>query len=110
LQNLISNAIKYRHPGRKPHITVSTSCTSEFIVLTISDNGLGFDIEAVQNNLFRPFKRFHQETSGMGVGLYIIKYMVERNGGKIEVASKTDEGTQFILYLKPYEQESYIAG
>jgi two-component system CheB/CheR fusion protein len=109
LQNLISNAIKYRHPRRKPHIILKTSCTENFVVLTIADNGQGFDLEAVQNSLFKPFKRFHPEASGMGVGLYIIKYMVERNGGKIEVESQINEGTKFILYLKPYEQENNTA-
>lgn len=108
LQNLISNAIKYRHPRRKPHITLKTSRTPDFTILTIADNGLGFDVDAVQNSLFRPFKRFHQEASGMGVGLYIIKYMIERNGGKIKVESNVNEGTQFTLYLKPYEQENHL--
>ncbi|WP_224999829.1 CheR family methyltransferase [Cesiribacter sp. SM1] len=109
LQNLLSNAIKYRHPRRKPHILLTTTCTENFVVLTISDNGQGFSLEAVQNSLFKPFKRFHPEASGMGVGLYIIKYMVERNGGKIEVESQVNEGTKFILYLKPYEQENNTA-
>ncbi|AHM61685.1 signal transduction histidine kinase with CheB and CheR activity [Flammeovirgaceae bacterium 311] len=104
LQNLISNAIKYRHPQRTPHIILRTTCSPEYVILTIADNGQGFDMEAVQNSLFKPFKRFHEQASGMGVGLYIIKHMVERNGGRIDVESRLHEGTKFTLYLKPYDQ------
>lgn len=109
LQNLISNAIKYRHPQRKPHISLSTTCTREYVILSVADNGQGFNIEAVRKNLFKPFKRFHHTTSGKGVGLYIIKYMIERNGGMIEVDSQLGEGTEFTLYLRPYEPENYTA-
>jgi sigma-B regulation protein RsbU (phosphoserine phosphatase) len=68
-----------------------------------SDNGRGIDIEEHGQDLFKPFKRFHREKEGMGVGLYVIKYMVAKNGGHIEVDSKVGEGTSFNIFLKPYE-------
>lgn len=103
LKNLISNAIKYRSPERNPLIQVKTEYQGEFIVLTVADNGRGIDMEEHGRNLFKPFKRFHRETEGMGVGLYVIKYMVTKNGGHIEVESNVGEGTTFRIFLKPYE-------
>lgn len=101
-KNLISNSIKYSKPGEQPRIQLKTECNKQFVLLSITDNGTGFDAQALQGKLFKPFKRFHQQTSGMGIGLYIIKYMVVKNGGKIEVESEINKGTTFKLYLKPY--------
>jgi two-component system, chemotaxis family, CheB/CheR fusion protein len=102
LKNLLSNSIKYRKPDQQPLIQLKTSRKDQFVLLTITDNGTGFDAQALKGKLFKPFKRFHQQTSGMGIGLYIIKYMVVKNGGKIEVESEINKGSTFKLYLKPY--------
>ena len=102
LKNLISNAIKYHDPERKPEIKVKTEEQNGFLVLTVSDNGRGIDMEVHGDDLFKPFKRFHNETEGMGVGLYVIRYMVAKNGGHIEVESEKGEGTSFRVFLKPY--------
>ncbi|MDO1446482.1 HAMP domain-containing sensor histidine kinase [Rhodocytophaga aerolata] len=59
-----------------------------------------------ENNLkklFRMFKRFHTHVEGTGIGLYIVKRIVENAGGKIEVESKVDEGTKFSIFL-PYAE------
>lgn len=102
LKNLISNAVKYRSPERKPVVRLKTEKEGDFVVLTVTDNGKGIDMEEHGQDLFKPFKRFHIETEGLGVGLYVIRYMVARNGGNIEVDSKKGEGTSFRFFLKPY--------
>jgi signal transduction histidine kinase len=108
LYNLLSNAIKYRSPERNPEIKISTSQKDRYIVLTIQDNGLGLN-ENQQKRLFTMFKRFHTHVDGTGIGLYIVKRIVENKEGKIEVGSKKGEGTTFKIYFlneqKKYEQE-----
>lgn len=99
LYNLVSNAIKYRSPDRVPAVEISTYKKGNHIVLKVSDNGLGFN-PSYQNKIFGMFKRLHQHVEGSGVGLYIVKRIVENSGGKIEVQSQIDVGTTFEVYFK----------
>lgn len=103
MRNLISNAIKYRQPDRALKITITSrpvddTCT----LLTVADNGIGIDLDKHGQHLFKPFKRFDSKTEGKGIGLHVIKNMVERNGGKIEISSTPGEGVRFDVYLKEY--------
>lgn len=100
IYNLFSNAIKYRHPDRAPHVTISAKEETEFIRIEIEDNGLGIDLEHNRSNLFNLYKRFHFHVEGKGLGLYLVKTQVAALGGRIEVYSEIDSGTKFILYLK----------
>ena len=104
LRNLISNAVKYRRPDQKLIVQISTQVTDmpDHVLLRIQDNGLGFDSERAGNKLFKPFSRLNKEIKGMGIGLYLIKTMVERNGGWVEVESRLNEGATFKVYLKSY--------
>lgn len=98
--NFISNSIKYRHPGRKPQVFVRTSKVAEDeLLLTISDNGFGMDAEK-QTKIFGMFTRLHKHVEGSGIGLYIVKRMIDNAGGRIEVESQLNEGTTFKIYLK----------
>lgn len=98
LFNLLSNAIKYSHPDRKPRIVVSCEQREEGQVLQVRDNGLGLN-PVQKSKLFTMFKRFHDHVEGSGVGLYMVKRMVENAGGRIEVESELGEGTTFSVYL-----------
>jgi len=98
LYNLLSNAIKYRSGERRVVINISTFYEKANIVLSVKDNGLGLTQEN-QNKLFSMFKRFHVHVEGTGIGLYIVKRTIENYGGKIEVNSKLNEGTEFKLYF-----------
>lgn len=99
LYNLLSNSIKYRHPNREPVINVSTDTFgNNGIVITIEDNGLGIE-EQHLSQIFGMFKRVHQHVEGSGVGLYIVKRIVENAGGEITVESKVEEGTRFEIRL-----------
>jgi two-component system CheB/CheR fusion protein len=99
MYNLLSNALKYCSAERKPHIQISTRQEKEYIVLSFADNGLGMN-EKQQAKLFSMFKRFHTQVEGTGIGLYMVKRIVENNEGSIEVESQENKGTTFRVYLK----------
>ncbi|MFD1186876.1 PAS domain-containing protein [Pontibacter rugosus] len=101
LHNLFSNAIKYRHPDRRPQVEIKSSWQEGNLKLTISDNGLGIDLEKHGKRLFGAFNRLHSHTEGSGLGLYIVKRIVETKGGQISVSSKEGYGTTFTIKLKP---------
>ena len=99
LYNLISNAIKFQATGRDCIIDISTRLIEPYVLLRVKDNGLGI-AQQHQDNLFTMFKRFHDHVEGTGVGLYMVKRIVESAGGKIEVESEEDKGAEFKIYLK----------
>ncbi|HEY0897853.1 MAG TPA: HAMP domain-containing sensor histidine kinase [Sphingobacteriaceae bacterium] len=103
LSNLISNAIKYRQKDVPLKIELETRREREFIILSIKDNGIGIDLTKNMDKLFQPFKRFTSQASGTGLGLSLIKRMVELNGGYLEVYSTPGEGTRFVVFLKEYK-------
>ncbi|GGK79337.1 chemotaxis protein CheB [Rufibacter glacialis] len=96
--NLISNAIKYRSPEREPRITVRCQEQKKYLVLEVQDNGLGLPQEQ-QEQLFSMFQRFHDHVEGTGIGLYMVKKILNNAGGKIEVDSHLGEGTTFRVFL-----------
>lgn len=98
LYNLLSNAIKYRSPERIPAVHVCTAHRDSYVVLSIADNGLGIP-EALQSKLFGMFQRLHTHVEGTGVGLHIVKRMVENSGGHIKVTSEENRGTKFEVFL-----------
>ncbi|MGK7389265.1 MAG: ATP-binding protein [Candidatus Cyclobacteriaceae bacterium M2_1C_046] len=102
LHNMISNAIKYSRSGFPLELNIETEQRGKFTLLKISDNGIGIDLEKYGDNLFKPFRRLTQQAEGKGIGLSLIKSMIEKNGGKIEVESAPGEGTTFYCYLCPY--------
>lgn len=98
--NLLSNSIKYKAPDRPGEITISTYLKDAFFVLRFADNGMGMDAALHGDQIFGLFKRFHKNLSGNGVGLYLVKQIVERNGGFIRVESEIGVGTIFEIFLK----------
>ena len=99
LFNLISNGIKYKCPNRPPNITVRTKVTSEEILLEVEDNGCGIEAKYIPE-LFDKYFRINSTIEGSGLGLYIVKRMVENRGGRVEVVSKVGEGSRFSVFLK----------
>jgi signal transduction histidine kinase len=99
--NLVSNAIKYR-ADTPPVIKITSGREGRHVVLTVEDNGIGMDLQKIGNELFKPFRRFHTIREGKGIGLHIIKGMVEKNGGYIEVKSEPGKGTRFKVYMVEY--------
>lgn len=99
LYNLLTNAIKYRSPDRPIQINIRTSIQDSYILLSFADNGLGIQADQIEK-IFLMFKRVHTHVEGSGIGLYIVKRIIENNGGKIEVESEPGKGTTFNMYFK----------
>jgi len=98
LYNLLSNAIKYQSPERDCIIKTRTRLEAHYVVLSVKDNGLGIS-ERHQEQLFTMFKRFHDHVPGTGIGLYMVKRMMENAGGKVTVQSQEGRGTEVKLYF-----------
>jgi PAS domain S-box-containing protein len=102
LANLLTNAMKY---GAGKSVEVSVSRQGTRATLKVRDHGIGI----AKENLVRIFQRFERavaarEISGLGLGLYITKQIVEMHGGSIQVESEIGEGSTFILKL-PIEEK-----
>ncbi|HEX2970421.1 MAG TPA: PAS domain-containing sensor histidine kinase [Bacteroidales bacterium] len=100
-RNLISNSLKYRSDRRRLILNISSECHGRIIILQFTDNGMGLNPECF-DDLFKPFTRFSSKSEGSGIGLFLINTMVTRNGGKIEVQSKLDQGATFRVHLVEY--------
>ncbi|MGY6523433.1 MAG: CheR family methyltransferase [Mongoliitalea sp.] len=99
LTNLLSNAIKYCSPDRAPKIRFSTELSDNFIVLSVHDNGLGIP-ENKKREIFARFKRAHDHIEGSGVGLFLVKKIINLSGGDIEVESELGKGSTFKVFFK----------
>ena len=98
IYNLVSNAIKYRDPERPLLVNICTYQENGETVLSVEDNGLGI-AKADQDKLFTMFKRLHSHVEGTGIGLYMIKRIIENKGGRIKVESTEGEGTCFRVFF-----------
>ncbi|TPG63795.1 sensor histidine kinase [Hymenobacter nivis] len=96
--NLLTNAVKYHSPARPPHVDVRAHVRPGHTVFEVHDNGLGIAPDQLPR-LFGMFQRFHDHVEGSGIGLYMVKRMVENAGGRIEVHSQLGAGTTFFVFL-----------
>ncbi len=99
--NMISNSIRYAHPSRSPVINISSVQHKDEVVIKFMDNGLGINLDRHKDRIFGMYQRFHVHPDSRGLGLYIIHSQIQSLGGRIEVESIENEGTTFIVYLKP---------
>ncbi|MGZ5243843.1 MAG: ATP-binding protein [Bacteroidia bacterium] len=101
MQNLFSNAIKFRKINVVPKIEISSIDKDEFWEVIVKDNGIGFDITH-QARIFNIFQRLHSqgEYSGTGIGLAICKKIAERHGGEIWAVSERDKGSAFHFTIR----------
>lgn len=106
LRNLISNALKYRKKNRPTEIYLSVLSQDDFVFISVKDNGIGIDLKKHGKKLFTPFKRCKGGTPGLGIGLHIIKTMVEKNGGRITVESEKGKGATFNIFLKEFGKDN----
>lgn len=98
LLNLITNAVKYRSENRQPQIHIHCRQEHTETVLIVADNGLGIP-ENQLPKIFKMFKRYHTHVEGTGIGLYLVKRIIENSGGTIAISSRPDEGTRFELRI-----------
>ena len=99
LQNLLSNAIKYRNPDKPLNIHLRTAVYKNQIILTVKDNGLGFDSVKYRDDIVKPFVRFHSHTTGSGLGMYIVKTILDYHQDEIKVESQPKKGAKFTIYF-----------
>ncbi|GAA3213406.1 CHASE3 domain-containing protein [Dactylosporangium siamense] len=99
-QNLISNAIKFRHPERDPVVRVTVAEAGARWQFSVEDNGIGID-PRFADKIFVIFQRLHsRETySGTGIGLAVCKKVVEFHGGEIRLDDTYSDGARFIFTL-----------
>jgi signal transduction histidine kinase len=99
-QNLVSNALKYQRPGAGPEVRISAETRDDQVTVTISDNGIGIDPEH-HDRVFKLFQRLHTqgEYKGTGVGLAVVRRIVERHGGEIFLESAKGAGATFRVTL-----------
>ncbi len=99
LQNLISNALKYSKPGQAPMVRVGAEKLGGKWLISVADNGIGFDPTQVEK-IFEPFRRLHgRELSGTGLGLAICRRIVESCGGEIWAETQLGVGSKFMFTL-----------
>ncbi|WAC00836.1 HAMP domain-containing sensor histidine kinase [Lacinutrix neustonica] len=95
LLNLVTNAIKYKHPDRAPEIRINSYVLDNNHFLEVRDNGSGIDLEKYGNKLFGMYKTFHYNKDAVGIGLFITKNQIESLNGQIFVDSTLHQGTTF---------------
>ncbi|WP_223651289.1 PAS domain-containing protein [Hymenobacter psoromatis] len=104
IYNLLSNAVKYAAPDRPAVVQLRSRRTAGACLLEVQDNGLGLTA-AQQTRLFGMFQRLHSHVEGSGVGLYMVKKIVDNAGGTITVQSEPGVGSTFTVRL-PDEEAS----
>jgi len=103
LQNLISNAIKFRKPDTPPKVTISSELVNradmEYYAIKVQDNGIGFD-QKFSSRIFNIFQRLEgKKYEGSGIGLSICKKIANRHGGDVTVNSKQGQGSEFTITM-----------
>ncbi|MBC7653069.1 MAG: PAS domain-containing protein [Oligoflexus sp.] len=98
--NLITNALNYSAPNRTPKISIKTEQKDKFIVLTIKDNGIGIAKDEIEN-VFKKYTRANSNkmAEGTGIGLYLIRKIINASGGKIEVECEVGKGCTFKVFF-----------
>ncbi|WP_405565783.1 chemotaxis protein CheB [Polaribacter sp. Asnod6-C07] len=100
LQNLLNNAIKYQSKNRKLEIEVKSYKIRGYNCISVKDNGIGINLKEHKDLVFGLFKRATDHKEGSGLALYLIRKILDKTGGKIEVKSQLGVGSTFILYFK----------
>lgn len=99
VQNLLSNSLKYRHPQRPCRITVSAAAAPGLVTLRVADNGIGIDPRQ-HDRVFEMFQRLHADSRGTGIGLAVVRKIVERHRGTVTIDSDGRTGTTMVVTLR----------
>lgn len=100
IENIVSNAIKYRKPDQPATVEICAFCDEAAVCLMIADHGIGFEEQYAQK-IFEPLKRLHSRVDypGSGIGLAICKAIADRHGWRISVEAKPGVGATFFIVL-----------
>ena len=99
IYNLVSNAIKFRSSERQPEVLIRTHRKDDFIIITVKDNGIGIP-SSKQEAIFSKYFRVENDIEGSGIGLYLVKEIVNNAGGSVSVSSQEGDGSEFTVKLK----------
>jgi signal transduction histidine kinase len=109
LDNLVSNALKYRDPVKgQSRVTVLLNHRTESIEVRVTDNGLGIPTEGSTSASQFLNRSAHERSQGMGVGLPVVKLLIEQSGGSLRVESHAGNGSQFVAMLPRYDLGDYL--
>ncbi len=109
MYNLLSNAIKYRLPETPLTIHFQTGIKRDILYLSVKDNGMGIDLDKFGEKIFGLYSRFHgSKIEGKGIGLHLVKVQAESLGGSVEIESKVNQGSKFIVRLPINPKENEI--
>jgi two-component system CheB/CheR fusion protein len=102
-QNLIGNALKYRKADHAPNVSITAIIQHGIPQIVVTDDGIGFD-DQYATVIFEPLRRLHGRSAypGAGIGLAVVKKIVERHGWSIEATSRKGEGATFRIGLAPH--------
>lgn len=104
LSNLVSNSLKFFNPMEdKPFVEILVQVNSQHAIIRVEDNGLGIP-EAHLPRIFEMFFRGYEQSTGSGIGLYIVKEIVEKLNGSIQVESTEGHGTVFTVKIPNHPQ------
>ncbi|AYB29084.1 hybrid sensor histidine kinase/response regulator [Chryseolinea soli] len=106
LSNLLSNAIAYRESHREPIIGIDISTTEKNAVIVIKDNGIGIKPEILPE-VYKMFYRGTERSHGSGLGLYIVKQILQRLNGTIAITSEVGVGTTVTIALPNMRHQSF---
>jgi signal transduction histidine kinase len=98
IYNLLHNAFKYRASDRLPQVCLRAQQEGQQVRIVVQDNGLGMSPAGLRK-LFGLFERLHNHVEGSGIGLFMVKKMVENAGGRISVESELGVGSTFTVLL-----------
>jgi light-regulated signal transduction histidine kinase (bacteriophytochrome) len=110
IQNLISNALKFRREGVPPEVAIDASLAGDKVKLAVRDNGIGFE-QQYSRRIFRVFERLHGrgEYAGTGIGLALCRKIAERHGGDILAEGFPGQGAKFTVTLPAGQREEVLA-
>lgn len=97
--NLITNAIRFKHPDRSPVIDIFTTEKDGEVTLIFKDNGRGFDASKHGTTIFNLYETLEDDSQSKGVGLFMVKSQIESLNGSISVKSAPDNGATFTIQL-----------
>ncbi|MEP1035564.1 HAMP domain-containing sensor histidine kinase [Ekhidna sp.] len=98
-KHLLANSLAYRDPEKSLQIRIKSKNVNGHTTIIFKDNGLGFDSIKYKNEIFRPYTRLHSHVDGSGLGLYIIKTIIDYHRGGVRVESESRKGATFALRL-----------
>ena len=107
MQNLISNALKFRREGVTPEVDVSATVDDEWVTIVVRDNGIGFEPQ-YSRRIFRVFERLHGRGAypGTGIGLALCRKIADRHGGSVQADSVVGRGSTFTVRLPINRREA----